>query len=127
MNKLSTVAWFLILSGLGFDTHAFACEITLSSDKESYQVNDVAVVNAEIVDTHRNCTFRGKEPKVNATGLELTAKTKYKEKSEGTWTIKYKLKVLAPKNQFTVLRDNCPQGGGSNSIVIKVADVGAIK
>jgi hypothetical protein len=127
MKKITKATLFPILGILTLASNAFACEITLSSDKESYQVNDVAVVNAEIVDTHRNCTFRGKEPKVNATGLELTAKTKYKEKSEGTWTIKYKLKVLAPKNQFTVLRDNCPQGGGSNSIVIKVADVGAAK
>jgi hypothetical protein len=123
MTLFSRSALVAILASL-ITSHALACEISLSAEKESYQVGDVAVVTAEIIDTHRNCTFAGKEPKVNTDGLELTAKTKYKEKTPGAWTIKYKLKVLTSKNQFTVLRDNCPKGGGTNTISLKVSEAG---
>jgi hypothetical protein len=116
---------FLFATALSFSPLALACEINLASEKENYQVGDVAIVTADLIDTHRNCTFTGKEPKVTAEGLELIAKTKYKEKAPGEWTLKYKLKVLNAKNQFTVLRDNCTKGGGVKSISLKVANGGS--
>ncbi len=118
---VSNIALFLLT------TPAIACEISLTSDKEQYQLGDVAVVSAKLIDTHRDCTFKGKEPKVAADGLELTAKTKYKETSPGEWFIKYKFKISAVKNQVTVYRDNCTKGGGTKSLSLSVAESGVKK
>ena len=127
MRTCLAKATSIFAASLALTPFAIACEISLTPDKETYQVGEVAVVTADILDTHRNCTLKGTDPKLNASGLELTAKTKFKEKSPGQWTIKYKLKVLDAKNQFTVFRDGCQHEGGTKSITLKLANSGAGK
>ena len=110
------------LLGCGFTQKVMACEIAIAADKQEYALQDIAVLTVTITDNHRSCTFTGKEPKTKTQGLEVTAKTKYKELKTGVWSLKYKVKIVDAKNLFTAFRDNCPSGGGMGSLALKIQD-----
>ena len=118
MVVVRNLTFSLSLAGLlVFDL--FACEINSIADKERYQLGDTAIIKVEVKLTHRNCTDR-ESPKIKLKGLELLAKTAWKEKEVGVWLISYKLKVTAKENEFFAYRDSCDREGGRSTLKLKV-------
>ena len=97
----------------------FACEIIATPDKDRYQLGDTAIIKVEVKLTHRNCTDL-ESPKIKLKGLELIAKTAWKEKEVGKWLISYKLKVITKENEFFAYRDSCDRGGGKSTVILPV-------
>jgi hypothetical protein len=100
---------------------ASACDILLSSDKDQYKVGDVIVVKMEVKWTHKTCIKEDVEPSLKLVGLELVAKTKFKEISPGIWDVKYKMKVTG-KNASINAYEDCSKGGGSANLKIRVQE-----
>ncbi len=110
--SILSLAYFLNLELL-------ACEIHSAADKEHYQVGDTAIIKVEVILTHRNCTDH-ESPKLKLKGLDLLAKTAWKEKEVGKWIISYKVKVTAKENEFFAYRDSCDRGGGKSVLTLQV-------
>ena len=108
-----------IALGLSIVFQASACEILINADKESYAIGDTATVKVIVKLNHKNCADK-EGPKLKLTGLELLAKTAWKEKAPAEWVISYKVKILSLENEFFAYRDSCDLGGGKGKIVFQV-------
>ena len=99
----------------------YACDIFLTTDKEKYKIGDTVVLKMEVKWTHKTCVKEAVEPVLKLSGLELVAKTKFKEKSSGLWEVKFKMKVTE-KNASINAYEDCPKGGGIANIKLQIED-----
>jgi hypothetical protein len=113
--KLLIITLSLIITIL---SGAYACDISFATDKPEYAVGETAIVTLTLNQTHKNCTSEGKEPVIKASGCELSAKTKFKQKSPGVWEIKYKIKITSTTAAVSAHVD-CSNEGGSGALKFK--------
>ena len=117
MKKIIVISAFVILIGV---INTFACDISISTDKEDYHIGDYAIVTVQLDQDHRNCLHEGEEPLIKVSGLELVGKTEFTEIKNGVWQIKFKVKIVNDSPVFIAERE-CEKDGGLKKISIKVA------
>jgi hypothetical protein len=116
MKKIILISAVFIIIGV---INTFACNISVDTDKDSYNINDYAIVTVVLNQDHRNCLHEGEEPVIKVKGLELVGKTDFAEISNGVWQIKYKAKIIDDSPVFIAER-LCDKDGDLEKISIKV-------
>lgn len=96
-----------------------ACDITVTTDKEKYSINDTAVLTVTVDLTHGRCTRETIEPVITPEGVTVHAKTAYKKNDKGLYEIKYKLTITHKKAHIKIDKV-CPKGGDSTTLTFKV-------
>ena len=119
MKKIILISAVFIIVGV---INTFACNISVDTDKDSYNMNDYAIVTVVLKQDHRNCLHEGEEPAIKVSGLELVGKTDFTEISNGVWQIKYKAKIIDDSPVFIAERV-CEKDGDLEKISIKVSSV----
>lgn len=111
--------FLLTLSLLFGYTLSNACDVTVTTDKDKYGINDTAVLTVTVGLTHGRCVRETVEPVVSVEGATLTAKTAYKKNDKGLYEIKYKITITHKKSHVTIDKI-CPKGGDSTTLTFKV-------
>lgn len=115
-KKIVVILMLLALISAG----AFACEITVTPDKQSYRLGDSAQLTIRIVEDHAHCLYEGVEPGIKVRGLAFISKSTYTRDTSGIWQITYTVKITADDAALMAYR-TCSKGGDSTVYEIPFA------
>lgn len=121
MNRwriLSAIA--LILAIIGAPV-ASACTIKINTaDDQNIKVGEEFVVVIAVNLTHRNCTIKPEETKIEVDGLKVIAATKWKEVEPGK--LERKLKVSAERTGEVSIAASrtCKKEGGKGFLTLDI-------
>lgn len=127
MNKFfgkGVAALFAMILFFALSSELKACEIDfeiLKGEKATYSVGDEIVVKVIVFLTHRNCPEGINKTKFKTKGVKVIGKTKWDEKSPGTFERKLKLKITGDKSgkmSLNAIR-TCDKEGGFGSITFR--------
>lgn len=110
----------LIIAVIGAPT-ASACTIKVStSDDKDIKVGEDFVVVINVSLTHRNCTIKPEETKIDVDGLKVIAATKWKEVEPGK--LERKLKVSAERiGEVSITASRtCKKEGGKGTLTMDI-------
>lgn len=121
MKKLITIIITALL--ITFPAKTKACDIIVSVDgstKEAYKAGDVVIVKITVVLKHRNCDVDINETKINVSGSQIIASTKWVNTEGKTWERKIKVKILTDKlNKAVIVAERtCDKDGGKGSLIL---------
>jgi hypothetical protein len=106
MKKIVIICLFL-LTGIG---SALACETEVTTDKESYEIGDIAELTLTIHNDHSRCNYDGEEPELAVRNASIESKSSFSEIQNGVWQITYNVLINGSDAAVRLVR-NCPKGG----------------
>ena len=111
MKKITLILVATLAATLTLGSLALACEITISSDRESGSVGDNVSLTITVKQTHRKCALPIEETKISIAGMRIVSHTPWKQVSTGTNQITLSAELTAAgEAALTVIRE-CDKEG----------------